>query len=396
MKIVFCLVAFLIGCFMTTQFSGTPETDETVTQETEIGPTLEKKEPAADQPSVSKKAFGELKSGDKVTKYVCRNSNGTTLEMIDYGATVIALRTKDKNGALGNVTLSCKDIAAYQDLGSYFGCTVGRYCNRIAKGKFTIDGRQYKLATNNGANHLHGGKIGFDKRIWKCEEIKTASAVGLKFTLISKDGDEGYPGKLEVVAEYLLTENDELVVDLKAKTDKPTHVNLTNHCYWNMAGEKSGKILGQEVMLKASKYIEVDATGIPTGQMIAVENTPFDFTDFHSIGKRIKLVGGEPVGYDHCYVLENQSGDLKLAATARDPASGRMLEVHTTQPGIQFYSGNFLDGTAGSGGFNQHEGFCLETQHYPDAPNQSAFNPTLLKPGETYHQKTVHKFSVYK
>lgn len=396
MKILFCLAAFIIGCLFTSQFSGGPETDEATVQETEIGPAVNEKTSDTNGPSVSKEDFGKLKTGEQVTKYTCRNSNGMTLEMIDYGATVVALHTKDKNEKLDNITLGCKDIAAYQEAGSYFGCTVGRYCNRIANGKFAIEGEEYKLATNNGANHLHGGKVGFDKRVWKCEEVKREEAIGLKFTLTSKDGDEGYPGTLKVTAEYLLTDNDELIVDLKAKTDKATHVNLTNHCYWNMAGEKSGKILGQEVKIEADKYIPVNGDGIPTGEILDVKKTPFDFRDFHSIGKRVKLVGGDPIGYDHCYALQNQTGKIALAATARDTASGRMMEVHTTQPGIQFYSGNFLDGSATSGGFNQHEGFCLETQHFPDAPNQPNFKSTMLKPGETYHQKTVHKFSVYK
>lgn len=396
MKIMFCLAAFIIGCLFTTQFGGTPDADETTQQETEFGPAVDQETATTDTPSIATEDYGKLKSGEMVTKYVCRNASGTTLEMIDYGATVIALYTKDKNGKLDNITLGCKDIVGYQEAGCYFGCTIGRYCNRIAGGKFSIDGEEYKLATNNDANHLHGGKTGFDKHMWKCEQIKRQDSIGLKFTLKSEDGDEGFPGNLIVTAEYLLTENNELVVDLKAETDKTTHVNLTNHCYWNLAGEKSGKILGQEVKIEAEKYIPVGGDGIPTGEIADVAGTPFDFTDFHSIGKRIKLVGGEPIGYDHCYALKNQTGELALAATARDAASGRMMEVHTTQPGVQFYSGNFLDGSSESGGFNQHEGFCLETQHYPDTPNRPNFKSTVLKPGETYRQRTVHRFSVYK
>ena len=394
MKLLLCFAAFLVGCFMTVQF-GPEEADEVTVEETAIGPDANPSGLNAGE-AFAEESFGTLKTGEKVTKFICQNANGLVLEMTDYGATVLAVKTKDKNDKLDNITLSCNDIAGYQELGAYFGCTVGRYCNRIAGGKFGIDGTEYSLATNNGKNHLHGGKVGFDKRMWKCEPIKKADATGLRFSLTSDDGDEGYPGKLEVTAEYLLTNKDELIVDLKAKTDKATHVNLTNHCYWNLSGEKSGKILGQELKIEADKYIPVDGDGIPTGDMPEVSGTPFDFADFHSIGKRIKLVGGKPIGYDHCYVLRNQTGKMALAATVRDPSSGRSMEVHTTQPGLQFYSGNFLDGSDGTGGFNQHDAFCLETQHYPDAPNRPKFKSTLLKPGETYHQTTVHKFGIYK
>ncbi len=341
-------------------------------------------------------SFGKTSSGVDVTKFVCTNKHGLVLEMIDYGATVISMKTPDRDGNLANITLSCKDIAGYEALGSYFGCTVGRYCNRIAAGKFTIDGKDYQLATNNGANHLHGGKIGFDKRMWKAQPIRSDDKVGVRFSRTSSDGEEGYPGKLDVVAEYWLDNNNQLVVNLQATTDKSTHVNLTNHNYWNLAGEGSGKILDHLLMIEADQYIPVNKDGIPTGQLLDVADTPFDFRKSHSIGNRIKLAGGDPVGYDHCYVLRNQSGKMALAATVVDPTSGRKMEIQTTQPGLQFYSGNFLDGSAASGGFQQYSAFCLESQRYPDSPNRPEFPSSLLKPGEKYQETTIHKFSVEK
>jgi aldose 1-epimerase len=315
--------------------------------------------------------------------------------MIDLGATVTAFRAPDKDGLVEDITLSCNDIEGYEACTSFFGSTVGRYCNRIAKGKFSIDGVESTLATNNGENHLHGGKVGFDKRIWKAEELldKDAKFVGLRFKLESADGDEGYPGKLNVAVEYILNNDNELKVEFTATTDKPTHVNLTNHNYWNLGGKGSGKILDHTLQLECDKYTPVDDGGIPTGELPAVEGSVFDFREATKIGSRFDQLKSDPIGYDHNYVLRKQDGEMNLAATVVCEESGRKMEIHTTQPGIQFYTGNFLDGQPGSGGFNQHDAFCLETQHFPDSPNQSSFPSTLLKPGETYSQTTVHKFS---
>ncbi len=394
MKILFCLAAFLIGLMVTINVSpnsdkpGSTAAAASVLQATSVTPKPEAKL------EITNKPYGVTSAGDEVTQYTCTNKNGLVLEMIDYGATVTAVKTPDRKGEFANITLHCNDIAGYQACTSYFGSSVGRFCNRIAGGKFSIDGKEYTLATNNGPNHLHGGKVGFDKRLWHATELQGDDYVGVRFSLTSPDGDEGYPGTLETVVDYILNNNDELIVDFKAKTDKPTHVNLTNHNYWNLAGAGSGDVFSHQLKIEADRYLPVDDTGIPTGKLADVTNTPFDFTGFHSIGERIKLIGGTPGGYDHCYALNAADGELALAATVKDPASGRVMQIKTTQPGLQFYSGNFLDGQPGSGGFAQHSAFCLETQHFPDAPNQPEFAATLLKPGEQYHQKTVHKFSV--
>lgn len=343
---------------------------------------------------ITKRSFGTTKDGKEIQQYICNNANGYALEMIDFGAIVTAFRAPNKKGIVENITLGCTDIEGYEACTSYFGSTVGRYCNRIAKGKFSIDGTEYTLATNNGDNHLHGGKVGFDKRVWKSEQLIDSNSVGVRFTLVSEDGDEGYPGQLKVTVDYILNNDNELKIDFTATTDKPTHVNLTNHNYWNLGGAGSGNIKEHLLTLESDQYTPVDGQGIPTGEIADVEGTPFDFRNATKIGARIDQIKSDPIGYDHNYVLRGQDGELVRAATVVCPESGRQMEIHTTQPGIQFYSGNFLDGQPGSGGFNQYGAFCLETQHYPDSPNQSAFPSTLLKPGETYRHTTVHKFSL--
>ncbi|MCH2179775.1 MAG: galactose mutarotase [Mariniblastus sp.] len=397
MKIALCLAAFVIGCLTTVNFSrenptiepldrvvllGALSSNETTTSSTEMGVTTE--------------SFGKTANGQPVTKYTCTNAHGLVLEMIDYGATVISMKTPDADGKLANITLSCQGVSGYEACGSYFGSTVGRYCNRIAKGKFSIGGKEYSLATNNDPNHLHGGVKGFDKQIWQATPIQQKDGVGVKFKLKSKDGDEGYPGELDATAIYLLNNQNELVVELKAKTDQATHVNLTNHNYWNLAGEGAGKVFDHQLKVDADRYIPIDATGIPTGELAKVDGTAFDFKNWHRIGERIGQISTDPAGYDHCYALNNQSGELEHCASVWDPKTGRVMEIHTTLPGLQFYTGNFLDGSEGSGGFDQYNAFCLETQRYPDTPNQPKFPSTLLKPGDEYHEKTVHKFSVSK
>ena len=348
------------------------------------------------KPLIRKEAFGKTPEGKQIDLYTCSNSNGLILQLTNWGATVVRMETPDKNGNLANVALSFPAWKGYEKNAPYFGCTVGRYCNRIAKGSFTLDGKKHTLPKNDGEHHLHGGPKGFHLAIWSAKTIESDDEIGVSFTYESKDGEQGYPGAVEATAKYTLTNKNELKVVFLAKCDKSTHVNLTNHCYWNLAGERSGSILDHEVQVFADKYLAVDATLIPTGKMIQVKGSPFDFTKPVAIGKRIKKTGGDPIGYDHCYALRSQDGKLALAARVKDPKTGRVMEILTTQPGIQFYSGNFLDGSDKVNGFAQYNGFCLETQHYPDTPNQTEFPPTLLKTGETYQQTTVHRFSVEK
>ena len=347
--------------------------------------------------SVEAKPFGKTKDGTPVTVYTLISARAPKVRLIDYGATLISVETPDKNGKLANITLGFPTLEGYLQRHPYFGSTVGRYGNRIAGGKFKLDGKEYTLATNNGPNHLHGGLKGFDAVMWKAEPIKEPSAVGVKFTYTSKDGEEGYPGKLDVTVTYTLTNNNELKIDYEAKTDKATVVNLTNHAYWNLAGAGSGDILKHELTINADKYLPIDDTSIPTGKPADLKGTPFDFTTPHAIGERIGELKKDPhktKGYDHCYVLRGQDGKLALAARAKDRASGRIMEIFTTEPGVQLYCGNFLGGGAGEGGYKQHDAFCLETQHYPDSPHQPQFPSTTLRPGETYKSTTVHKFSV--
>ena len=399
MKLGFCFTAFIIGCFVTVSMKANAPKDSTADSafESSTGESAEPflpREPI--QMEVATRSYGKTKDGHEVTQYVCRNSNGYVLEMIDYGALVTAFRAPDKDGLVQNITLSCTDMQGIEACTSYFGSTVGRFCNRIANGKFSIDGNEYTLATNDGKNHLHGGTIGFDKRMWQSERVldNEGNSVGVRFSLVSDDGDEGYPGKLEVSVEYTLNDMNELRIEFTATTDQPTHVNLTNHNYWNLRGAGSGKITDHLLKIEADEYLPVDQQSIPTGEMATVNETPFDFRMESEIGNRLNEIKSDPVGYDHNYVLRSEIGKLNLAATVYCPKSGRRMEVRTTQPGIQFYSGNYLNGQPGSGGFEQHGGFCLETQHFPDAPNQSRFASTLLKPGETYRQTTVHRFSV--
>jgi aldose 1-epimerase len=314
--------------------------------------------------------------------------------MLDYGATIFSVETYDRDGNSGKINLGYDNLKGYLQRHPYFGSTVGRYCNRIAAGKFSLGGKQYTLATNDGPNHLHGGAKGLDRVLWKAKPVTTADSAGVTFTYDSPDGEEGYPGNLKVSASYVLNNDNELKITLAANTDKPTPVNLTNHCYWNLAGAGSGTILGEELTINADQYLPVDATLIPTGKLASVAGTPFDFLKPHKIGERIEQLTNKPRGYDHCYVLRSGKEPMHFAAQVRDPKSGRVMEVYTSQPAVQFYSGNFLDGTPANGGFSQYSGLCLETQHFPDSPNHASFPNTILQPGETFRQVTVHKFRV--
>lgn len=345
------------------------------------------------------KPFGKTKDGQEVNVHTLTNLKGMRVKLIDYGATLISVETPDKNGKLANVTLSFPALDGYLQRHPYFGSTVGRYANRIAGGKFSLDGKTYTLATNNGPNHLHGGRVGFDAKLWQAEGVSSAEMVGVKFNYVSPDGEEGYPGKLDVTVTYSLNNANELRIDYVATTDKATVLTLTNHTYWNLGGAGSGDILQHELTLAADKYLPTDDTSIPTGVLADVKGTPFDFTQPHAIGERIGELKKEPhktKGYDHCYSLRGQKGQLELAAHVKDPASGRVMEVFTTEPGVQLYCANFLDGGAGGGGFKQHEAFCLETQHYPDSPNKPEFPSAVLRPGQTYRTATMQRFSVEK
>jgi aldose 1-epimerase len=345
------------------------------------------------------KPFGKTADGQAVSVHTLANTNGLRVRLIDYGATLISVETPDRNGKNANITLGFPSLEGYLQRHPYFGSTVGRYGNRIANGKFTLDGQSYNLAKNNGPNHLHGGLKGFDALMWKAEPVTSSDAVGVKFSRVSPDGDEGYPGELKVAVTYTLTNANELRIEYEATTDKPTVVNLTNHAYWNLAGAGSGDVLQHELTLTAERYLPIDDTSIPTGELAAVKGTPFDFLRPHTIGERIGELKQEPhktKGYDHCYVIGGQVSELKLAARVKEPTSGRVMAVYTTEPGVQLYCGNFLGGGAGEGGFKQHAGLCLETQHYPDSPNQPQFPSTTIRPGETYRSTTVHRFAVEK
>jgi aldose 1-epimerase len=347
--------------------------------------------------NIKKEPFGKTKEGTEVQLYTLQNAKGMQVKITNYGATITSILTPDKNGKPGDVVLGFDTMEGYQGeaytkSGPYFGAAIGRYGNRIAKGKFTLDGKQYTLATNNGPNHLHGGKVGFDKVLWTAEE---AGANVLKFTYVSKDGEEGYPGTLTTTVTYSLTEDNELKIDYTATTDKATPVNLTNHSYFNLAAGAAEDALQHVVTLNADRYTVVDQALIPTGELRPVAGTVMDFTKPTPIGTRIAQVEGG--GYDHNYVLNQADGSLKPAATVYEPVSGRVMEVLTTEPGIQFYSGNFLDGSiTGKGNtvYKKHYGFCLETQHFPDSPNQPSFPSTILKPGDTLRSSTIYKFSV--
>lgn len=351
-------------------------------------------------PSYDETPFGQTADGTKITAYTLLNKNGMKAKIITYGGIVTELHVPDKDGKLADVTLGHDSLEGYLKGHPYFGAITGRVANRIANAKFTLDGKEYKLAANNGKNTLHGGEKGFDKRVWKAEPMLTGDGPSLKLTYASKDGEEGFPGTLQCTVTYTLTADNALKIDYRATTDKPTPVNLTNHAYFNLAGHNSGDVLGHVLQLKADKYTPTDETLIPTGKIEPVAGTPFDFTKPTAIGERIKQIKADPVGYDLNYVHgTKREENPRLVATVTEPKSGRVMEVLTTEPGVQFYSGNFLDGTnVGKGGavYKQYNGFCLETQFFPDSPNQPNFPSITLKPGEEYRQTTVYRFKTGK
>lgn len=364
-------------------------------------PTAAQPKAGKNGPAFDQSTFGKMPDGTVVTGYTLVNRNNVTIQAIEYGAIVTSIRVPDKDGKVADVALGFDTLDGYLKGHPYFGANAGRCANRIAKGKFRIDGKEYTLATNNGANHLHGGKAGFDKKLWKGEPFLGASGPGVKFTLRSPDKEEGYPGNLSVTMSYTLTDANELVVEYRATTDQPTVCNLAHHSYFNLAGHNSGDILGHELRVMAKNYTPADDTLIPTGKIAPVAGTPFDFTAAKPIGKDLKAAGGDPVGYDLNYVLDRGAAERpELAVRVTEPKTGRTLEVYTTEPGVQFYSGNFLDGTnVGRGGavYKQYNGFCLEPQRFPDSVNKPEWKErsnAVLRPGETYRQTSIYKFGV--
>jgi aldose 1-epimerase len=345
---------------------------------------------------IEKRSFGKTSSGGTVDLFTLRNAGGMEAAITNYGATLVSLKTADRAGKVADVVAGFDSIEGYLGDHPYFGATVGRYGNRIAKGRFTLNGKEYKLATNNGPNHLHGGIKGFSRVIWQAEPV---GQNGVKLLYVSKDGEEGYPGALTTTVEYTLTDANELKISYLATTDKDTVLNLTNHSYFNLAGEGSGDVLSHEMQLNADHFTPVDSTLIPTGEIRAVAGTPFDFRKPHKIGERIDAndeqirFGG---GYDHNLVVNGSAGTLRPAARVTEAKSGRIMEVLTTEPGVQFYTGNFLDGSVkGKGGkaYQRRYGFCLETQHFPDSPNKPQFPTTTLRAGQKHQSTTIYKFS---
>ncbi len=353
--------------------------------------------------STEKRPFGKTSDGQPVDLYVLTNKNGVEAAITNYGGAVVSLKVPDRNGKFGDVVLGYDSLDGYVNDKSYFGAIVGRYGNRIGHAQFSLDGTTYTLAKNNGENSLHGGIKGFNKAVWAAKELPAKNGQSLELTYLSKDGEEGFPGNLHVRVVYTLTDSNELKIEYSATTDKKTVVNLTNHTYFNLAGPGSGDILGHQLVIEADKFTPVDASLIPTGELRDVQGTPLDFRKATAIGARIdqddeQLKLGH--GYDHNFVLRRAAGaPISLAARVAEPNTGRVLEVWTTEPGVQFYTGNFLDGTArGKGGltYARRSAFCLETQHFPDSPNQPKFPSVVLNPGEKYSTTTTYKFTTEK
>ncbi len=348
--------------------------------------------------NITKRPFGQTPDGAAIDLYTLTSGNGVTINITNYGGIITSLLTPDKDGLPGEIVLGFDQLqdylsSAYIAKCPYFGALIGRYGNRIARAQFTLEGNTYTLPINNGPNHLHGGIRGFDKVVWQAQEVMDKMTVGVRLTYLSKDGEEGYPGNLTATVTYLLSRDNELTIAYEAVTDKATIINLTNHSYFNLSNGAMPDVLDHELTIPADRYVAVDQTLIPTGELPETKGTAMDFTTRHPIGEGINQVPG---GYDHTFVL-NRSGDgLTVAAQVYEPISERVMEVLTTEPGIQFYSGNFLDGTLrGHGGwvYSKHYGFCLETQHFPDSPNQPGFPSTTLLPGQTYRSTTVYRFS---
>jgi aldose 1-epimerase len=387
MLVLAVTVMFMSGCKKKDTTAEKPQAKP------ETAPEVKPEAKETRQMSANTDSFGETPEGKQVELYTLTNTSGIIAKITNFGGILVSLEVPDRDGNLADITLGFDKLSGYLGEHPYFGAIVGRYANRIGKAKFTLDGVEYKLAANNNENHLHGGIKGFDKVVWRLEDIGVhADGAMVKLGYISEDGEEGYPGNLACSVTYTLTKNDELKISYEAETDKKTIVNLTNHSYFNLAGQGKGDILGHEMMINADKYTVVDEGLIPTGENRDVKGTPMDFTTPMTIGSRIGQVEG---GYDHNYVLNGSGGTLALAARVYEPTSGRVMEIYTDQPGVQFYTGNFLDGTiTGKAGkvYKKHYGFCLETQHFPDSPNKPDFPSVVLNPGQKYATATEYKF----
>jgi aldose 1-epimerase len=391
----------VLGCALTL-FAHAACTPGDKSGETPRDTSIAAARPAAELPKVRvvTSPFGALPSGQKVQAFTLTNAHGVAIRAIDYGGIITSLSAPDRAGVTGDIVLGYDNIDGYLKTTPYFGAIVGRYANRIAKGRFTLDGATYTLATNNGANALHGGVTGFDKVMWHAEPFDSASGAGVVFTYTAKDGEEGYPGALTARVTYTLNNDNQLSIEYSVTSTRATPVNLSQHSYFNLAGDGSGTILNHQVQIAADSFTPVDTTLIPTGVLQPVTGTPFDFRTSTAIGARIsdtdvqlKIAGG----YDHNFVLNRKGDGMAHAARVVEPVSGRTLDVSTTEPGIQFYTGNFLDGSiTGKGGhvYRHRNGFCLETQHFPDSPNQKSFPSTILRPGSEYRSRTVYTFGV--
>jgi aldose 1-epimerase len=345
---------------------------------------------------MQEEVFGQTKDGEVVTFYTLTNRAGCRARLTTWGAGLVEMHVPDREGMLADVTLGFDSLSGYLEPHPHFGVTTGRYANRIARGRFTLDGVEYSLGTNAGANHLHGGVTGFHARNWKGERLPGGNAV--RFDYVSADGEEGYPGALTIAVIYTLTDDNELRIDYHAVADRPTVLNLTNHAYWNLAGANAGSVLDHELTLNASRFIAVDDEAIPTGEIAPVADGPMDFRKAKTMREDFAQMLGEPGGYDHTFVIDQaQPDEMTLAAEVYEPGSGRVLTISTTEPGVQLYTGNYLNGSViGKGGkaYAKNDGFCLETQHYPDSPNQPKFPSTVLRPGQTFRSTTVHRFTV--
>lgn len=345
-------------------------------------------------PRVETDVFGKLPDGREVTRYRLTNSNGWSVALTDYGGIITEVNVPDRKGNFANINLGFDSLEGYLGPDPYFGGIVGRFAGRIAKARFTLDGKTYDVAKNNGENHLHGGNVGFNDRLWEAKASSDEESARIELRYVSPDGEENYPGELTSTVIYTFNNENELIIQYEATTTKATPINLTNHAYWNLGGEGSGTILDHVATLHCDRYLPVDEGLIPTGEQAKVEGTPMDFRTPRVIGDRIQKTGGDPIGYDFCYIVNGKAGKLRPAAKVVHPKSGRTLEVLTTEPGIQLYTGNFLDGAPANGGYPQYAAFCLEAQGFPNAPNEPEFPNSILRPEETYRQTTIYRFSV--
>ncbi|HNS20606.1 MAG TPA: aldose epimerase family protein [Sedimentisphaerales bacterium] len=344
--------------------------------------------------NIHTESFGHTPEGEEISLYTLTSAKGLRVRIMNYGAIVVSLAVPDRHGKLDDILLGHDSLETYLSRGGCAAAVIGRYANRIGNARFVLDGVEYKLAANNGPNHLHGGMKGFDRKVWKQEEV-TASEdrAWVRLSYLSQDGEEGYPGNLQCRVTYTLTNDDELRIDYEAQTDKKTVVNLTNHAYWNLAGQGNGNVLGHELMINANRFTVVDKGLIPTGMTVSVVDTPLDFLSPKKIGSRIRQLSN---GYDHNYILNGRPGELKLCAKVHEPTTGRIMEVWTTEPGVQLYTANHMNGSLlgkGDKAYVKYAAFCLETQHYPDSPNKPAFPSTVLEPGAKFVSQTIHKFS---